>query len=444
MSAEKNISESMVAINGKSQAIVDKAAAEGREFTVAERIQLENNMAEFNRLDDKRLKGAVEAEAYLLSTPQRRMTSDGRGSTSTTYTPGAHTAHTTSTTPLVVGGRSSGTAAPSSGAWGFSSASDFFAAVRNQAGGGGIDPRLVRNAATTFGSEGVSADGGYALPPDFRPGVQTLLAGPDSLLARLDNVVTPNSTVTVPTDEDPPWSASGIAAATTAEGAAITQTKPLLKQVSVTLSKYAVLVPVSDEMLEDGTLIGPHVTRKSADKLLWKVNAAIFSAIGASAAKVTIPKTTGAAAGSAPDLANLGAIWKSMPSALRRTAIWLANPALEPAFSTLSVGSFPVYLPAGGLAESPNATLYGRPILYTELCPAVGSQGDITLVDPQSFYGVTKSGGTRVDISPHFYFDQDMTAFRAILRLGVACKFSAAITRPDSTTAAPVVQLAVR
>jgi hypothetical protein len=37
-----------------------------------------------------------------------------------------------------------------------------------------------------------------------------------------------------------------------------------------------------------------------------------------------------------------------------------------------------------------------------------------------------------------------MTAFRAILRLEVACKFSAFITRPDSTTAAPVVQVAAR
>jgi hypothetical protein len=31
-----------------------------------------------------------------------------------------------------------------------------------------MDQRLVQNALTTYGSEGVGADGGFAVPPEWR------------------------------------------------------------------------------------------------------------------------------------------------------------------------------------------------------------------------------------------------------------------------------------
>lgn len=421
----QDLGPAMAELHEKSQQIVNAADQAGRGLTASEMKQIEENVELFEKY---RAQATLADQGAYLSAPTGRVTDATPGPT-----PGA----TTTTRRL-------SPAASATGNWGFDTFSSFLGAVRSQASGGGVDPRLIRAAATTYASEGAGADGGYALPPDFRTLIMSLVEGPQSLFAKLDQLTTPAAAVTMPTDEDPPWSATGIQAAQTAEGAAIAQTKPVLKQLTIQLLKYAVLVPVSDELLEDGTNMAAYVSRKSGDKLLWKINAAVFSAFANATAKVVVNKTGGAAAGSPPDLSNLGAMWARMPSSLRATAVWIANPALEPTFSTLAVGSFPVYLPAGGLAAAPNATLYGRPILYNELAAAVGAQGDITLVDPMSFYGVSKLSGVRSDVSPHLYFDQDLSAFRTVFRAGIGCKFSGVITRPDSTTAAPVVQLQVR
>jgi len=41
------------------------------------------------------------------------------------------------------------------------------------------DPRLVRGAATQWGSEGIGEDGGFAVPPDWRREIMTLVDAED-------------------------------------------------------------------------------------------------------------------------------------------------------------------------------------------------------------------------------------------------------------------------
>ena len=72
----------------------------------------------------------------------------------------------------------------------------------------------------------------------------------------------------------------------------------------------------------------------------------------------------------------------------------------------------PVFEPA----SQPTATLFGRPILFAEKLPTLGTQGDILLIDPM-MYTVGLRAGITFAISPHLYFNTNELAFRLRVRV---------------------------
>jgi len=169
----------------------------------------------------------------------------------------------------------------------------------------------------------------------------------------------------------------------------------------------------------------------------------------ASGGKVTVAKTGGAAAGSPPDFANIKTMFAKMLVSNRTQAVWVANPALQSVFISLAMegaagGLYPLYLPAGGLAGQPHDMLLGRPIIYMDGLPAVGSEGDLFLVDPSTFWCVMKTQGPRIDSSIEAEFKNDTVLYRGYIRSVCVSKWAAVVTRPDATTAGNVVTLAVR
>lgn len=413
--------EQLVKLNTDAQALIAKATAEARDLTEAEKKTVDSLTAQFQAADqDIKRAELLEAQNAALAQVQPRKTASAE----------AHRS------PIV--------AADDSGNWGFKHVGEFLQSVRN-AKSGYMDPRLVKNAATTYSGEGANADGGFALPPDFRVGVQKLMNTPDNLFALLDtSIVTPNFTVTVPVDETPPWTTTGIAAAVVAEGVAPAQKKPILKQVVTSLSKYGVLAPVSYEMLSDGTQIAGYLQNKCADAIRWQLNAATFTALTGSGSKLTTPKNGEAV--SAP--ANITSIQKMFYNAWVNgwgaRGVWLVNPFYLTVLQNYVLGQIPVFMPAGGMSNAPYATLFGRPVIFSELCTATGTEGDIVFFVPDTIYGISKSDGLRVDVSTEWAFDQDVVAYRFFQRAAVKSKFSAVITRPDATTASNIVTLAVR
>jgi len=68
-----------------------------------------------------------------------------------------------------------------------------------------------------------------------------------------------------------------------------------------------------------------------------------------------------------------------------------------------------------GLVHRPQGTLLGFPLYFTEKVPTLGTQGDLSLVDP-SQYGYAKRQGLEIGLSEHFLFDTDQIAYRFKLR----------------------------
>ena len=351
------------------------------------------------------------------------------------------------------------------GRWGFDSLGAFAKSVRSAVTGGGVDPRLVQNATlSTYGAEETGADGGFAVPPDFRTEIQSLVMGEASMLAQCDSMPTSSNRVTFPTDESTAWQTSGgVLTYWGSEAGAMTQSKPALREAGVTLHKLYAFVPVTDEMLEDVPMMGRYLTGKAGEKLDFQITDAIINGTGAgkplglmnSACKVAVAKEGSQAA----DTLVANNILKMYARQLNPgRAVWLANADTLAQLLTLNLefkSSAGAGIAAGtrmptitfpGENGQSFASIMGRPVIITEACQTVGDEGDLIFADlAGGYFAPYKAGGIRNDISMHLWFDQGVTAFRWTMRIGGQPWLSAPVTSKNSAaTRSSVVTCAVR
>lgn len=446
----------LVELNETGKSIQAKADAEKRELTVDEQAEVDQIFAEFEQVEaDIARRERMAAQESRLSSPSPRKAAPSLPNDSTVVVPRAGMQSTSLTT------------AGERARWGFRDQGEFFAAVRQAAiNPSNPDQRLIQNALSTYGSEGVGADGGFAVPPEWRSAITSLVAGEDSLLARTDQQVAAGNTITFPVDETTAWQTSGgILTYWDSEAATMTQSKPALKETQIKLHRLTALVPVTDELLEDSSAMGSYVARKAAEKMAFKVNDAIINGTGVgqplgilnapctvSVAKETAPAQTAATFFGV----NAAKMMARLPAASFARSVWLINQDVVPFILQLSyvaknadssaAGAGALYAPPNGLANSgPYGSLLGRPIIVTEACKTTGTVGDVILADLTQYLTVVKAGGVRSDTSIHLWFDQNATAFRFVMRMSGQPWLSAAITRASgSNTLSHFVTLATR
>lgn len=292
------------------------------------------------------------------------------------------------------------------------------------------DPRLVVNAPSSTSSGGVPADGGYAVPPDFRNEIMRKVMGEASIVGYTDQQTSSSNTITFPIDETTPWQASGgVKVYWTGEGQKITESKVALGEANVKLEKIAALLPVTEELLADAPALSRYITSKVPANMGFALNDAIINGDGTGKPLGFMNSgallTAAAVASQTADTItyrNIVSMWARLHSAGKSKSVWLVNPMVDEQLMMMSFpGSgtaVPVYLPPTGAADSPYARLFGRPVIPTEACAAVGDLGDIVLTDLSQYMTATKTQGMRADVSMHLYFDYDIMAFRFILRFG--------------------------
>jgi HK97 family phage major capsid protein len=346
--------------------------------------------------------------------------------------------------------------AADTGKWGFRSPGEFIVAVfRASARGASPDPRLIANAPTTFGQEGVGADGGFAVPPDFRATIIKKVAGEESLLSMTDQQTTSSNTITFPIDETAPWeTSSGLRVYWESEGGQKTQSKPRLAESTVKANKLIALVPMTDELLDDAPAMTSWLNTKVPEHIDYAVNAAIIRGSGVgqplgilnSAGLLTVAAESGQAADTLR-FENIVNLYTRMPASSKRRAVWLMNEDNEAQLMKMQFPgtgtAVPVYLPPGGLSAAPYGTLMGRPVIPMEAASALGDVGDIMFADMSKYMTLVK-GGLKQDISIHLWFDYDITAFRFVLRIGGKPWFNSVITRANGLSRSFFVTLGAR
>ena len=337
--------------------------------------------------------------------------------------------------------------------WGFRDMGEFAISVRSAVlNPAGMDQRLIQNAALgTYGSEGANADGGFAVPPEWRAEIMRLVDGEGALMGRTDQQTISGNTITFPTDETTAWQTSGgIQTYWDSEAAAMTQSKPALKDLTLKLHRLMALVPVTDELLADAPAMSGYVTSKAGEKLAFKVNDALINGTGVgmplgvmnAPCRVSVAKESSQTAATFKGV-NAAKMMARMPAQSFGNSVWLINQDVLPQVLQLgfvvstadgtSAGAGALYLPPNGLAgTSAYGSLLGRPIIVTEACQTLGTVGDVILADLTKYLLAVK-GAIKSDTSIHLWFDQNTTAFRFVMRMNGQPWLSAAIARKNGS-----------
>ena len=326
---------------------------------------------------------------------------------------------------------------------GFNSAGDFYADVAKAAGENQSSNRLIEwsKALSTYGNETVGADGGFAVPEEFRADINSHVSGEDSILAMTDSYPLSGNSITFPDDETTPWQTSGgIQANWEGEGDSLGQSKPALKQKNLRLRKLTALVPVTEELLADSSALETYVTRKAGEKIDFKVGEAIFRGTGAgqplgflnSGSLVSVAKESGQAADTV-QAENINSMFSRLYAPWRRDAVWFINQDIEGQLFGMTVGNYPIYLPQNSLSGSPFATLLGRPVIATQHCETLGDQGDIVFANLGQYATAVKATGVESSTSTHVWFDQDAVAFKFRMRMDGQPWMSSTVTPRDGS-----------
>jgi len=434
-----------------AKALQAKADGEGREMTEDESKEFDNWSITFDSLakDIQRREAVLDREAKMSALSPRL-------STPPPMEPAAPAAPAVPSRSPVTGRP----VAEMHGTRGFFSMGDFALAVRGAATGRREDARLAPlAAATTQAQEAVGADGGYMVPPDFRTAIMQKVFTEDSLVGRTDRQTTSGFSINIPVDEVSQWDATnGVQAYWEGEGTQFSQSKLQLRSVSLRANKLAALLPVTDELLADAPSLTAYMSRRTAQKIDWKINDALVNGDGVMKplGLLNCPcKVTQAAEGSQTadtiNFQNIVKMWSRMAAPNRRNAIWIANQDIEPQLAQMVISSgssvsFPAYFPAsqGLLGNNFSGTLMGRPIVFTEAAAALGDEGDIILADLTQYITLTQGSGLQSDSSIHLWFDYGLTAFRFTLRFGGMHWWSSAITRNKGNSVSSLVTLAAR
>jgi HK97 family phage major capsid protein len=297
--------------------------------------------------------------------------------------------------------------------------------------GGHVDPRLY-NAATGLG-ESVASDGGFLVQTDFSNELlqQVFETGKLAPMCRKIQISgNANSMKMHGVDETSRASTryGGIVGYWKDEAAQKTASTPKFREINLSLKKLIGLCYATDELLADASALEGFLRQAFASEFGFLLDDAIINGTGAgqplgilnAGCKVTVSKETGQAADTVV-AENIVKMRSRLFASSRSNSVWLVNQNVEPQLHTMSLavgtGGVPVYMPAGGLSNSPYDTLYGRPIIPIEQCPTLGDLGDIILADFTNGYLLAEKGGIQSDMSIHVQFLYDESVFRFVMRV---------------------------
>lgn len=300
-----------------------------------------------------------------------------------------------------------------------------------------------KNVATTYGTESNGADGGFLIPADFGTQIWKKVTGEGSLYSMCTQLETSRNSMTYPKDETTPWGSNGIQATWEGEGDQGSETKHSFETDTMRLNKLMCLIKVTEELIEDAPGLDSYIRTRAPEVMTHKINTAIINGNGVgkplgilqSGSLLTLSKETSQDAGTFI-FQNVSNMYARMYAAWRRNAVWLINQDVEPqldmlAFNTVGEalsGSQPLYMPVGGIQDSPNGRLKSRPVEPIQACQTLGTSGDVIFADMKQYVVLSKAGGIRTETSMHLHFDQDIMTYKLVFRMTGKPRWNSTIT----------------
>jgi HK97 family phage major capsid protein len=319
----------------------------------------------------------------------------------------------------------------------------------------------VRSFQNSFGSEDPGA-GGFLIPEIMRADLLQL-ALEDSIVRQRATVI-PMSTlrVPIPTVDDTSHVSSlfgGVQFYWTEEAASLTESQAKFGRVVLDAKKLTGFFKVPNELLADAPAFSGWFDSRIPAGLAWSEDVAFMTETGAgtpqgfinSPASVQVSAETGQTTQTIV-WENIVKMYARMLPASLSNAVWIAAIDAFPQLATMALsvgtGGGPVWIGGygnSGGASAPPMTILGRPVIFTEKVPALGTTGDINFVD-LSYYLIGDRQQVEVAASDQYAFQNDQTAYRIIERVDGRPWLQSALTphNGSSNTLSAFVQLASR
>ena len=319
----------------------------------------------------------------------------------------------------------------------------------------------VRSFQNSFGSEDPSA-GGFLIPEIMRS--ELLQLALEESIVRSRATVIPMSTlrVPIPTVDDTSHVSTlfgGVQFYWAEESASLTESQAKFGKVVLDAKKLTGFFKVPNELLADAPAFAGWFDTRIPAGLAWSEDVAFMTETGAgtpqgfinSPASVQVTKESGQAASTILWENILNMYMRMLPTSLKN-AVWIASIDSFKEIMTMAlsvgtggngvmVGNFP------GMAgsDAPPVNILGRPVLFTEKVPQLGTTGDINFVD-LSYYLIGDRQAVEVAASDQAFFQNDQTAYRIIERVDGRPWLQTALTphNGSSNTLSAFVQLATR
>lgn len=161
--------------------------------------------------------------------------------------------------------------------------------------------------------------------------------------------------------------------------------------------------------------------------------------------RVTVAKESGQAAATVV-YENITKMYSRMLPSSKRRAIWVVAPDVMPQLMEMALsvgtGGAPVWLT--NATAGPPVTIFGRPVFESEKVPTLGTEGDISFIDPAFYLHGDRQAAT-MESTPYEKWVQNVTSFKIVERLDGRPWFKSALTpKNGGSTLSPVVTLATR
>src|SRR6267154_192080 len=318
----------------------------------------------------------------------------------------------------------------------------------------------IQEFQNSFGSEEPGA-GGFLIPELMRSEIYQLAL--EDTIVRSKATVIPMSTlrVPIPTVDDTSHVSSlfgGVQFYWTEEAAQLTESTATFGKVVLDAKKLTGFFKVPAELLDDAPAFAGWFDSRVPKGLAWFEDVSFMTGSGVgepegfinSEASVQVAKESGQTTKTIV-WENIVKMYSRMLPTSLKNAYWIASIDTFPELATMALsvgtGGGPVWI--GGWSqpgsEIPPMTILGRPVIFTEKTPALGTTGDINFVD-LSYYLIGDRQQVRVDSSEHFLFQNNQVAFRLISRVDGRPWLQSALTphNGSSSTLSPFVQIASR
>lgn len=318
--------------------------------------------------------------------------------------------------------------------------------------GYGVTPALEKTQRSILGmNTQVGSEGGYAIQVDFANRIMDSVVQQSEILNRVDRYeVSANANevyVSMVNETSTANVFGGVVAYVVEEGATIPNTKPALKQIRLPLKKLAALAYVTDEQMRDAQFTGSLLERAFGLAIARLREKMIITNVINNPGTTTIAKESGQSAATVVGK-NFLKMRNGLISTSRRNAIWTMHPDVmaelpEVYLAGTHTDKF-LYMPEDGIYSTGYDRLFGREIIESDYCSALGTKGDVLYWSPFEYLEITK-GGIETAASIHVAFDTAQMAFRAISYANGMCKYDQGISLVNSSVArASYVTLATR